>query len=84
MHANCAKCTACKHIPVNGHSLYIADKAKGMTYIYLVFIIVDGGSSFTVLGSIWNAAYHARCRIILPCEHTFCSCYGRNCALSVT
>jgi hypothetical protein len=43
MHANCAKCTACKHVAVNVHSLDIADKAKGVTYIYLVFIIVDGG-----------------------------------------
>jgi hypothetical protein len=43
MHANCVKCTACKHIAVNGHSLDIDDKAKGMTYICLVFIIVDGG-----------------------------------------
>lgn len=30
------------NIPVNGHSIDIADKAKGMTYICLVFIIVDG------------------------------------------
>jgi hypothetical protein len=43
MHASCAKCTACKHIAVNWHSLDIADNAKGMTYIYLLFIIVDDG-----------------------------------------
>jgi len=43
MHANCAKCPACEHIAMIGHSLDIADKAKGVTYIYLVFIILDGG-----------------------------------------
>jgi len=36
------KVHACKHIAMNGHSLDVADKAKGVTYIYLVFIIVDG------------------------------------------
>jgi hypothetical protein len=43
MHANCAKCIACKHIAMNGYSLDIADKAKGMAYIYWIFISVDGG-----------------------------------------
>ena len=80
MHANCAKCTSCKHNAVNGRSLDTADKAKCETHIYLICIIVDGVSYFRVLGSIWYAAYHVRCRI-LPFEHTFCRYCGRNCAL---
>lgn len=40
MHGNCAKCTACKHSPLNEHSLDIADKAKGARLIFLWYLLL--------------------------------------------